>query len=54
MTPSKSAMNFNGNNDSEPLHGVNSGGSMSQSTTHDERLHFGGEQADEKKDLGKK
>jgi hypothetical protein len=47
MTPSKSAMNFNGDDD-EALHGA-SGGSMSTSATHDERLHFGGESSDGKK-----
>jgi hypothetical protein len=47
MTPSKSAMNFNGD-DNEPLHGA-SGGSMSTSTTHDDHLHFGGENTDGKK-----
>jgi len=50
MAPSKSATNFNGNDDEEPLHSA-SGGSMSTSATHDDHLHFG---TDEKKDLGKK
>jgi hypothetical protein len=40
-------MNFNGDDD-EALHGA-SGGSMSTSATHDERLHFGGESSDGKK-----
>ncbi|UJR14975.1 hypothetical protein I4U23_001954 [Adineta vaga] len=47
ITPSKSAMNFN-DDDNEPLHGA-SGGSMSASATHDEHLHFGGDNLQEKK-----
>ncbi|CAF0965794.1 unnamed protein product [Adineta ricciae] len=47
IVPSKSAMDFNGD-DSEPLHGA-SGGSMSASATHDEHLHFGGDNSQEKK-----
>jgi len=46
ITPSKSAMNFDG--DDEPIHGA-SGGSMSSSATHDDRLHFGGDSSDGKK-----
>lgn len=47
-------MNFNGTDDNDPLNGA-TGGSMSQSSTHDEHLHFGGDAgADGKKDLGKK
>jgi len=49
MAPSRSATNFNGNDDEEPLHGA-SGGSMSTSATHDDHLHFG---TDEKKRFGK-
>jgi hypothetical protein len=47
MAPSRSAMDFNGD-DNEPLHGA-SGGSMSTSPTHDEHLHFGRDNFDEKK-----
>jgi hypothetical protein len=47
MAPSRSAMDFNGD-DNEPLHGA-SGGSMSTSSTHDEHLHFGRDNLDEKK-----
>ncbi|CAF0822531.1 unnamed protein product [Adineta steineri] len=47
IAPSKSAMNFNGD-DNEPLHGA-SGGSMSASATHDEHLHFSGDNLHEKK-----
>ena len=47
IVPSKSAMDFNGD-DNEPLHGA-SGGSMSASATHDEHLHFGGDNSHEKK-----
>ena len=46
-------MSFNGTDDNEVLHGA-TGGGMSQSSTHDEHLHFGGDAADGKKDLGKK
>lgn len=43
MTPSKSAMNFNGNNDHDTTNV-----SMTTSVTHDEHLNFGGN-LDEKK-----
>lgn len=43
MTPSKSAMNFNGNNDLDITNN-----SMPTSVTHDEHLNFGGN-LDEKK-----
>ena len=48
MTPSQSAMNFNGNNKDEPTNGA-TGGSVSKSSTHDEHLHFGGNGPDGKK-----
>jgi hypothetical protein len=47
ITPSKSAMNFSGDDD-EQLHGAG-GGAMSSSATHDEHLHFSGEKSDGKK-----
>ncbi len=47
MTPSKSAMNFNTNEDNV------TGGSMTTSVTHDEHLNYGGS-SDEKKDLTNK
>ncbi|UJR31701.1 hypothetical protein I4U23_019181 [Adineta vaga] len=51
MTPSKSAMHFNGNDGNEFSHGA-TGGPLTSSVTHDERLNFGGD-LDEKKDLTK-
>ncbi|CAF1000395.1 unnamed protein product [Adineta ricciae] len=51
ITPSKSAMNFNGNDDNEFSRGA-TGGTLPSSVTHDERLSFGGD-LDEKKDLTK-
>lgn len=52
ITPSKSAMHFNGNEDNEFSRGA-AGSTMPSSVTHDERLNFGGD-SDEKKDLSAK
>ena len=52
MTPSKSAMDFNGTEDNEFSRGA-AGSSLTSSVTHDERLNFGGD-LDEKKDLSNK
>jgi len=49
MTPSKSAMNFNENDD----HGATAS-SMTTSVTHDEHLNFGGNSDEKKKDLTNK
>jgi hypothetical protein len=52
MTPSKSAMHFNANDKNGTSQGA-TGGSMTTSVTHDERLNFGSS-SDEKKDLSNK
>jgi hypothetical protein len=42
MTPSKSAMNFNGNDDHD-FDRTATGGAIPTSVTHDEHLNFGGD-----------
>ncbi|CAF0802641.1 unnamed protein product [Rotaria sordida] len=52
MTPSKSAMHFNGNNPDDTSHGA-AGVSMSTSVSHDDYLNFS-DNSNEKKDLTNK
>jgi hypothetical protein len=49
MTPSKSAMNFKGNDDHDIAEA-----SMTTSVTHDEHLNFVGNSDEKKKDLTNK